>query len=167
MVWHQRLMPPDSSELGAIVHGPVILARATNVVVALRSIVAFSTGLDLSIVAVAWGAESDAMKLEFTSPAEIDPANGRPHPTRVQGERLVLRTLDESVPQPLPHRSTEAFNQIPGSYRREYLFVIRPLPSVTELRLVTAWTNIGLHSTKSGLALPPLAKIREAIIPLA
>lgn len=167
MVWHQRLVPPDSAELGAIVHGPMILARSTNVVIALRSIVAFSSGLDLSIAAVAWGAESECMKLQFTAPAEIDPVSGRPRPVKAHRERLELRALDESVAQPLPHRNNESINQVPDSYRREYLFVIRPLPGTTELCLVTAWPAIGLQPVTVHLVLPSPTAIHEAIIPLA
>jgi hypothetical protein len=107
------------------------------------------------------------MKLQFTAPAEIDPVTGQPRRGEMHRERLQLRALDDSTLQPVPHKSTEAFNQPPNSYRREYLFVIRPLPETTELPLVTSWAAIGLQPATTHLVLPPTETIRKAIIPLA
>ena len=44
MVWYQRFMPPDAKELGAIAHGPKLLAQVEGVTVGLRSIVAYKIG---------------------------------------------------------------------------------------------------------------------------
>ena len=100
-------------------HGPIVLARSTNVVVTLRSIVAYSTGLDLSVVARAWGAESERMELQFTAPAEIDSVSGRPRRGEMHRERLQLRALDDSTLSPYltraPKHSTNPRTAIAAS----------------------------------------------------
>ena len=37
MTWPQRVVPPDAMEMGALAHGPRVLARAPGIVVGLRS----------------------------------------------------------------------------------------------------------------------------------
>lgn len=63
----------EELELPAIAHGPAILARSTGLVIGLRDIVAYSTGLQISVVALATGVHAEAAARQFRAPAEIDP----------------------------------------------------------------------------------------------
>ncbi|MCI2238033.1 hypothetical protein MO973_38250 [Paenibacillus sp. TRM 82003] len=51
-------LPPD--ELGAVVHGPVVLARATGIVAGLRCVFAHTGGLLLPVVLRAGGVQAEA-----------------------------------------------------------------------------------------------------------
>lgn len=166
MTWPQRYLPPDSAEMGALAHGPRILARAAGIVVGLRSIVAYSSGLDLAVVAVASGPQAVAMKSQFTAPAEIDPATGRPHRGELRQEMMQLRALEDSRLQPVLYRNTEGFHQRPDSYRREFLYEISDLPHTTELPLITAWPALGLGPVTAHLEIPTAEALRAAVVPL-
>lgn len=166
MTWPQRVIPPDATEMGAIAHGPRILARDPGLIVGLRSIVAYSSGLDLAIVAIANGVRADAMEQLFQAPAELDPVTGEPRRGRWAGEgrQLQVRALDDAMLQPVPRRHTQGFHQQPDSYRREYLYEISPLPDVTELPLLTAWPALGLAPVTTYLELPAPAVLRAGTL---
>lgn len=166
MTWPQRIVPPDAMEMGALAHGPRVLARSVGVVVGLRSIVAYSSGRDLAVVAVASGTHAEAMRRQFQAPAEIDPETGERRRGEWVGERLQLRALEDSVLQPVPRRSTAGFHQQENTYRHEYFFEVSPLPDTTELPLVTAWPAIGLEPVTTYLELPPSEVLRAGIISL-
>ncbi|WP_380170619.1 hypothetical protein ACFEMC_16375 [Kineococcus sp. DHX-1] len=55
--WPPAVEPED---LGAVVHGPVVLARAPGIVAALRCVFAHSTGLSLPFVLRAEGVQAEA-----------------------------------------------------------------------------------------------------------
>lgn len=166
MAWSQRYLPPDTAEIGALAHGPRILARAPGILVGLRSIVAYSSGLDLAVVAVAAGPQADAMRSQFTAPAEIDAETGQPYRGELRREMMQLRALEDSRLQPVLYRSTEGFHQKPNSYRREYLYEISDLPHTTELPLVAAWPEIGLDPVTTYLEIPTAEVLQAAIISL-
>lgn len=168
MTWPQRLMPPDATEMAALAHGPRVLAQEPGLIVGLRSIVAYSSGLDLAVVAMAYGARGKIMEELFQAPAELDPVTGHPHRGRWTGEyrQLQVRALEDAVLQPVPRRSTQGFHQQAGSYRREYLYEISPLPETTELPLITAWPALGLAPVTTHLELPAPAVLRAGIVPL-
>lgn len=65
--WHDRGVrahrwPPavEPEDLGAVVHGPVVLARAPGIVAALRCVFAHPTGLSLPFVLRAEGVQAEA-----------------------------------------------------------------------------------------------------------
>ncbi|MDF3309941.1 hypothetical protein P3H15_33540 [Rhodococcus sp. T2V] len=151
--------------MGAIAHGPTLLARADGVTVGLRSIVAYTSGLDLAVVVVATGVHADALQRQYTAPAIIDPATGRRRPGETHGRPLRLRALEDSVLQPIRHRDGQGY-QSPEMYQREYLFELTPLPDAEDLPLIAEWPEIGLRPVTTHLTLPPPAELAAAIIPL-
>lgn len=159
-------MPPDAAEIGAIAHGSAVLAQTAQVIVGLREIVAYSSGLDLAVVVVAAGLQAERMKNQFVAPAEHDPETGQPRRGEYPGEQLQLRALEDPALQPIRRRSTEGWHQHPGTYRREFLFEISPLPTSSNLPLVTSWEAIGLEPVTRRLTLPEPESLREAITPL-
>ncbi len=52
MAWFM-IDPSNGKEIGAIAHGPALLARAEGVTVGLRSIMAYSVGLEVAVTVVA------------------------------------------------------------------------------------------------------------------
>ncbi|KAF0957227.1 hypothetical protein MLGJGCBP_00026 [Rhodococcus sp. T7] len=59
MSWHIGMLPPETSDLGAIAHGPAVLARSPGLQVGLRTIIAYKGGLEIAVVVVATGAHAD------------------------------------------------------------------------------------------------------------
>jgi hypothetical protein len=165
MVWYQRFMPPDAKELGAIAHGPTLLAQVDGVTVGLRSIVAYETGLELAVFVVATGVHADALLRQYTAPTVIDPETGRRRPGETNGRPLRLRALEDSVLQPIRHRDGQGYvnSEI---QQREYLFELTPLPDTEDLPLIAEWPEIGLEPVTTHLKLPPPAVLAAAIIPL-
>lgn len=56
--WPAQLPPDD--ELGAVVHGPVVLARSPGIAAGLRCVFAHPTGLHLPLVLRAEGVQAEA-----------------------------------------------------------------------------------------------------------
>ena len=165
MVWYQRFMPPDAKELGAIAHGPKLLAQVEGVTVGLRSIVAYTSGLEFAIVVVAKGVHADALRRQYTAPAITDPETGRRRPGETHGRPLRLRALEDSVLQPIRHRDVQGYENS-EIQQREYLFELTPLPDTEDLPLIAEWPEIGLGPVTTHLKLPPPAVLAAAIIPL-
>lgn len=165
MVWYQRFMPPGAKELGAIAHGPRLLAQVNGVTVGLRSIVAYTSGLELAVVVVATGVHAEALLRQYTAPAIIDPETGRRRPGETHGGPLRLRALEDSVLQPIRHRDGRGY-QSSEMYQREYLFELTPLPDTENLPLIAEWPEIGLGPVTTHLKLPPPSLLVAAIIPL-
>ncbi len=109
MTWPQRVVPPDAMEMGALAHGPRVLAQTVGIVVGLRSIVAYTSGLDLAVVAVSSGSHAEAMRRQFQAPAEIDPVTGERRRGEWVGERLQLRALEDSASSPSPVAALRGF----------------------------------------------------------
>ncbi|MCJ0906272.1 hypothetical protein [Rhodococcus sp. ARC_M6] len=135
MVWYRRFMPPGAKELGAIAHGPRLLAQVDGVTLGLRSIVAYTSGLELAVVVVATGVHADALLRQYTAPASPDPESGRRRPGETHGRPLRLRALEDSVLQPIRHRDGQG-HQNSEMYQREYLFELKPLPDTEDLPLI-------------------------------
>ncbi|RYF56006.1 MAG: hypothetical protein EOO27_19525 [Comamonadaceae bacterium] len=61
MAWFM-IDPSNEKEIGAIAHGPVLLARVKGVTVGLRSIMAYSAGLEVAVTVVGSGIHAEAMR---------------------------------------------------------------------------------------------------------
>lgn len=166
MVWYQRFMPPDAKELGAIAHGPRLLAQVDGVTVGLRSIVAYTSGLELAVVVVAKGIHAEALLRQYTAPAVTDPETDRRRPGETHGRPLRLRVLEDSELQPIRRRDGMGYANS-EMQQREYLFELTPLPDTEDLPLIAEWPEIGLGPVTTHLKLPPPAVLAAAIIPLA
>lgn len=160
----------ERSELAAIVHGPALLARTSGLIVGLRSIVAFSTGLEISIVVRATGVHAEALARQYRAPAEIDRESSRPNPSSKIKPGLPMRfsAADDTTEQPVPRSDGEGFADRAGElYCRELLYRTSDLPSTTVLRYLVSWPQIGLAETAVALTIPDSGTLRRNIISLA
>ncbi len=80
--------PSNDKEIGAIAHGPALLARVEGVTVGLRSIMAYSAGLEIAVTVVGSGVHAEAMRRQYTAPAVIDPQTGKRRPGKVHGRPM-------------------------------------------------------------------------------
>lgn len=165
MAWHIGMLPPETSDLGAIAHGPAVLARSPGLQVGLRTIIAYKGGLELAVMVIATGAHADVAERQYRAPAEIDPVTGRPNPQPVFGVAFRFSAADDSTEQPFPRRSTAARSK-PGVFRREFLYTTSELPRSTLVRYLVAWPQVGLSATTVELTLPDPDDLRRHIIPM-
>lgn len=82
MAWF-RIDPSNGKEIGAIAHGPALLARVEGVMVGLRSIMTYSVGLEVAMTVVGSGIHAEAMRRQYTAPSVIDPETDKSRAGRV------------------------------------------------------------------------------------
>lgn len=155
--WHDRGVrahrwPPavEPEDLGAVVHGPVVLARAPGIVAALRCVFAHSAGLSLPFVLRAEGVQAEAaLRQSRWGGIDEDGPQGWSEPAvavRVGG-----------------HEGFADASQASGSggedaYDLDANFWIDVLPdelSGNRLELTVSWPQAGLPETTTVLTLRP------------
>ncbi|KXF54113.1 hypothetical protein AXA44_42000 [Rhodococcus sp. SC4] len=165
MAWFM-IDPSNDKEIGAIAHGPVLLARVEGVTVGLRSIMAYSAGLEVAVTVVGSGIHAEAMRRQYTAPAVIDPETGKRRPGQVHGRPMRLRALEDSILQPVPRSDNRGWYDSQDLYQREYLYEVTGLPQTRNLPLVAEWPEVGLEPVTTHLVLPDPSELAGAIIPL-
>jgi hypothetical protein len=156
---------PDAELLGVVVHSGLVLAASDGVVVALRRITAFPTGLALDVVVLARGvyaeaagrrereataqrAEHERKQAEVERQYPPDFAEGDAPRLGVLGPTSQAVWLDA-------YRSTSSGTN--DRYRLEASYWVTPLPAEGFLTLVCAWPEIGLSEAMTDVVLPDLA----------
>jgi len=165
MAWFM-IDPSNEKEIGAIAHGPALLARIEGVTVGLRAIMAYAAGLEIAVTAVGSGIHAETMKQQYRAPALIDPETGKRRPGQVHGRPLRLRALEDSVLQPVPRSDNRGWYDTDELYQREYLYEITGLPPTRDLPLIAEWPEIGLEPVITHLVLPEPSDLVNAIIAL-
>ena len=135
--WPAQL-PPD--ELGAVVHGPVLLARSPGIAAGLRCVFAHPGGLHLPLVLRAEGVQAEAAgrrtfsphERDAPNPAEREPWSGLRLTAEIDGE---ARTAD-----PAEQQSSGG----PDAFSLEATYWLGRLPADGRLRLTLAWPESGL-----------------------
>ena len=175
-------------ELGAVVHGPVVLGRVGDqtavdgVAVGLRCVVAHPSGLRLTLVVVAGGVYGDAAwrqregygarlaRLGDPAPAfggrspDGDDLDGRAEDDAGWSELSLVAELDgRAVTVSSQGESSSAG---PERYEQETVYWIEPLPASETIRLTVAWPKIGLAPAATTLHLPGLAAAAATTITL-
>lgn len=158
--------PSNDKEIGAIAHGPVLLARVEGVTVGLRSIMEYSAGLEIAVTAVGSGIHVEAMKRHYRALAVIDPETGKRRTGQVHGRPLRLRALEDSVLQPVPRSDNRGWYDTEELYQREYLYVITGLPPNLDLPLIAELPEIGFDPVTIHLVLPDPYDLVNVIISL-
>lgn len=159
--------PSNAHEIGAVAHGPMVIARNEGITVALRSITAFSSGLEIAVTVVGRGIHAEAVQRQYTAPAVTDPQTGRSRPGPKRGRPMNLRALDDPVLQPVMRGDSQGWYNTANLYQREYLYEISGLPNTRHLPLIAKWPEVGLDPATIDLLLPePAAALAASIIPL-
>jgi hypothetical protein len=146
-------VPDDEAaqELGAIAHGPVLLASAEGIAVGLRCVFAHRTGLHLPVVLIARNVHADAAAYRL-----------RDHGDEL---RLELGPSDGAAPVRLQAFATQGAGG-EDEYRQESSYWHPGLPSSTTLALTVSWPAIGLRPSPTVLRLPDLAGLARGAIAL-
>jgi len=135
-VWSYDPLPED---LGAVVHGPVLLARVDGVAVGLRCVFAHPTGLHLPVVLLANGHGADL-------------ANRASFPGRVSTPTFrLLAEANGKRGRVDPWRQGSEGGD--GRFEMRADYWVNELPDDRTLALTVAWPEIGLPQTSTTLLL--------------
>ena len=150
-------VPPD--ELGAVVHGPVLLARAPGIAAGLRCVFAHPGGLRLPFVLRASGVQAEAAgRRTFRRPHEEtgggDPWSGVTLHVEVDGVAGIADAANQES-----SGSADAFTL-------ESTYWIDRLPRDGRLRLTVAWEQAGLAGTTTELRLDDLGNLGDRVVAL-
>ncbi|WP_432571277.1 hypothetical protein [Kineococcus sp. SYSU DK005] len=152
--------PPD--ELGAVVHGPVVLARATGIVAGLRCVFAHTGGLLLPFVLRARGVQAEAAcRQTFGHLREPGPDGGG--------------AVSWSLPQ--VHVEVDGLAGFADSsggpssggdddFEMQARYWIDRLPRDGRLGIGVAWPRAGLPESRTVLELGDLGDLHERVLPL-
>ncbi|MEW1960117.1 hypothetical protein [Kineococcus sp. NPDC059986] len=146
--WPPAVEPED---LGAVVHGPVVLARAPGIVAALRCVFAHSDGLSLPFVLRAEGVQAEAaLRQSQWGGVDEDGPQGWSEPV------LAVRVGDQEGFAD-PSQSTGSGGE--DAYDLDANFWIDVLPDQSagdcRLELTVSWPQAGLPETTTVLTLRP------------
>ncbi|MGY1747726.1 hypothetical protein [Modestobacter sp. SYSU DS0511] len=153
---HRWPATPAPDALGAVVHGPVLLARSPGIAAGLRCVFAHPGGLHLPIVVRATGVQAEA-------------AGRRTFPRR-KGEPqswsglLVTLTVD-GVTGPADPVGPTSSGSI-DSFRSEGSYWAGALPRDGRLTLTVGWPAAGLAETTTVLHLGPLDDVADRVVSL-
>ncbi|MBB3675111.1 hypothetical protein [Modestobacter versicolor] len=152
--WPAQLPPDD--ELGAVVHGPVVLARSPGIAAGLRCVFAHPTGLHLPLVLRAEGVQAEAAGRR---------AGWRPGDDRADRDPwsgvLLTAELDGATRPVDPAGRTTTGSADHFHLRAGYW--IGALPSDGRLRLTVGWPQAGLAEHSTELELGPLDGLGERV----
>ncbi|WP_338891370.1 hypothetical protein [Rhodococcus sovatensis] len=158
--WIDRPVP---AELGAVAHGPKILAEASGFTVGLRYIVAYRLVLDLAIVVSAHGPESAVLASQFTS-QRAQPGEPLTSARRKVGG-LTAWLVSPELPMTL-RGSNRNPHTVDGHYMHEFSYAIDGRPSEQSLEIELRWDDIGVGPLRTVVNLPPAAELDASIIRL-
>jgi len=143
--------PPDA--LGAVVHGPALLARQVGITVGLRCVFAHPDGLHIPLVLAARGEPADRAGSVRFGRVESSPI-------------LQLTATMNGRSGPVDSTQTEGRGGT-GTFDQRSTYWINALPEDGRLRLSVAWPEIGLAETITDLLLGDLDDLEDRVIPLA
>ncbi|MDQ1288598.1 MAG: hypothetical protein QG622_2164 [Actinomycetota bacterium] len=152
-------LPPEA--LGAVVHGPVIIARSPGVVVGLRCVFAYPEGLRLPVVVVATGVHAEAAQRQRGYWGSPDGDLGEP-----PGSSWLLLDVQVNGKEGEVEPFAEADSTGEDRHVQESEYWIGELPDDGTLRLGAAWPQVGLAPSAVTLALPGLREAAATAIPL-
>ena len=153
-------------ELGAVVHGPTVLARSPGITAALRHVIAHPGGLYLTLVVHARDVHAEAAARDRSrhlrtptdrSPREdpgSDPWSGPLVTVTVDGDE---RRADAGSGQ----SSSDA-----DSHHSEAVHWIGRLPTDGRLRITVAWPQAGLAEATTELQLDDLRDLADRVVQL-
>ncbi|WP_380158013.1 hypothetical protein [Kineococcus sp. R86509] len=143
--------PPavEPDELGAIVHGPVVLARSPGVVAALRCVFAHTGGLSLPFVLRAEGVQAEAANRQSTSHRLALEDIG---PGTFSEPRVVVRVGEA---EGLADASQATSSGGDDAYDLDANFWIDALPTDGRIVVTVSWVQAGLAESRTELRLRP------------
>jgi hypothetical protein len=156
------LSAPADENLGAVVHGPLVLAAGIGVAVGLRCVFAHQTGLHLPLVVLATGVHAEAAGRQTGQPA--GPRGHRPSEPPGWSHLQVWGELNGRVGEMEPFSSSCSSGL--DRYTEQAEYWIGDLPRDGVLRLNVGWPHIGLDPATTTLQLDPPDQIAAGAITL-
>ncbi|NAZ74316.1 hypothetical protein GTQ99_02600 [Kineococcus sp. T13] len=153
-------VPPD--ELGAVVHGPVILARATGIVAGLRCVFAHTTGLLLPFVLRAEGVQAEAASRQVFGHIH-EPIND-PHDTRSWSLPQVHVEVNDQAG--FADSSGGPSSGGDDDFEMQARYWIDELPRDGRLSITVAWPQAGLSQTRTTLVLDDIDDLETKVLRL-
>lgn len=148
--------------MGAVVHGPLVLARSGGVAVGLRCVFAHPTGLHLPLVVLANGVHAEAAARQSGHPPA--PPGYRPSDPPKRSHLQVLGELNARVAELLPFETTCSSGL--DRYHEQAGYWIGEHPRDGVLRLTVTWPRVGLDAATTTIQLVPPDRIATGAIAL-
>lgn len=160
--WPAQLPPRD--ELGAVVHGPVVLARSPGIAAGLRCVFAHPGGLHLPLVLRADGVQAEAASRRTFPrhrPGESPPAE---RAREAWGGLLLSIEVDgeSGIADPAAQEASGGAD----AFDLEASYWVGRLPSDRRLRLTLAWPRAGLAEDVTLLTLDDLHDLGDRVLGL-
>lgn len=130
-------------ELGAVVHGPVVVARSPGIAVGLRCVFAPPTGLHLPLVLLAEGVQAEAA---------VRQSRGSSHGHSSEAAALTLRAEVDGQ-DGWADATTSAWTGSTDRFELQADHWIGALPADGRLTLTAGWPEAGLAEQRTELTL--------------
>ncbi|GIJ51947.1 hypothetical protein Val02_88330 [Virgisporangium aliadipatigenens] len=150
---------PDD-ELGAVVHGPALLGRATGVAVGIRCVFGYPGGLAFTVVLCATGVHGEAAARQHGYHAPPGPV---PLPPRLS--ELTIEAEVNGIPGPVGTGSGQSYWRDERFWSESHCFV-DVLPTDGRLVLMARWVQVGLPRSRTELTLNGLDGLAGNVIAL-
>ncbi len=153
---------PPEAELGAVVHGPLVLARTSGIAVGLRCVFAHPTGLHVPLVVLARAIHAEAAGRQTGhQPA---PSGYRPSDPPGWSQLELVGQVNGRTGEMSPFSATRSSSL--DRYTEQAEYWIGELPRDGVLRLTVAWPRLGLASATTTLRLDPPDRIAAGAVTL-
>ena len=164
MTLHRWPAAVQPDELGAIAHGPVILARAPGIVAGLRCVFAHTGGILLPFVLRAQGVQGEAATRQFFR-----------HTFEPNAEAETGISLPWSQPEVHIEVNDASGFADPGGgpssggeddFEMQTRYWIEEIPRDGQLAITVSWPQAGLPQSRTVLHLQGLEDLHERVLPL-
>jgi hypothetical protein len=152
--WSENPRPDD---LGVVVHGPAVVARAPGIAVAVRCVFARPDGLALDLMLRAHGVQADAAARQ-SGPVEL---TGRPE--AAGSEPVLTITADETTALVQGPQSGSAGDD---HFSLDLQAWVDILPTDGRLTVTAGWPEAGLATGSAILTLAPLTDLDARVLRL-
>ncbi len=158
-------MPPD--ELGAVVHGPVILARANGIVAGLRCVFGHSGGLLLPVVLRATGVQAEAAFRQTSSRRRRSMTQaGTTDSGQAPSQSLPQVQVGVNERTGIAESSSSTRSASKDAFEMQAHYWIGELPRDRLVRISVAWPQAGLPQSQIVITLDDLEDLPDRVLPL-
>lgn len=157
-------MPPD--ELGAVVHGPVILARANGIVAGLRCVFGHSGGLLLPVVLRATGVQAEAAFRQTSSRRGSMTRAGTTDSGQAPSQSLPQVHVEVNERSGIAESSSSTRSASKDAFEMQAHYWIGELPRDRHVRISVAWPQAGLPQSQIVITLDDLEDLPDRVLPL-
>lgn len=157
-------MPFAEDEVGAVVHGPVVIGRSPNAVVAIRYVSALREGLYLAVAARAHVDNRQPASTYEATLAALEQADDLGMGPDYVGDLRLLITVDDITGPATPPRAESSTTG--PEIMIEASYWIDRLPTNQQLTLDASWPMMGVAENHSTLTLDKLDDLDARVLSL-